>query len=249
MSTYPHVRDNRSTPAISFCACGASAVSATTGPASWGDDCPRLMREALDNTAVDLAALRLEHEAWGAIIDATRADRDRAREQVAGYRDIHGRIRDALGGDVDIAVENLARAVVAERDAARAEVAKIRDLLDAHLNGWSDATTPHPDQPEMGPMPTLIDGVARALEDLTLARGEVAGLRDRIAYLEAGLGALVRHNAGTGACLPDCITNTDDGEDCNCGYMAAEDPGGFAADLLSGLAEVISERGAAGAKS
>lgn len=93
-------------------------------------------------------------------------------------------------------------------------------------------------------LPHLAERVAEMADSHERVMWERNALRARIAYFEAGLSALVRHNAGTGACLPDCITNTDDGEDCNCGYMAAEDPGGFAADLLSGVAEVISERGA-----
>lgn len=131
--------------------------------------------------------------------------------------------------------------VVGERDAART-------LLNLVSEALSGGEAPVDRLPEL--VFAMGQRFAAAVDARDAARAErdelaatLTALRDRIAYLEAGMGALVRHNAGTGACLPDCITNTDDGEDCNCGYMAAEDPGGFAADLLSGAAEVISERG------
>ena len=172
MSTYPHVRDSRSTPAISFCACGASA---TGGPASWGDDCPRLMREILTNTAADLSALRIEHAAWGALLDATRADRDAARSQVAGYREVHGRIRDLLGGDADIAVENLARAVVADRDAARAEVATLRAEVTADKVRTDAIETERM---------WSVSAFHRTRQERDEARDEVTALRAQVADLQ-----------------------------------------------------------------
>ena len=175
MSTYPHVRDNRSTPAISFCACGASAVSETSGPASWGDDCPRLMLEVLTETKADLAALRIEHAAWGALLDATRADRDAARSQVAGYREVHGRIRDLLGGDADIAVENLARAVVADRDAARAEVATLRAEVTADKVRTDAIETERM---------WSVSAFHRTRQERDEARDEVTALRAQVADLQ-----------------------------------------------------------------
>ena len=45
------------------------------------------------------------------------------------------------------------------------------------------------------------------------------------------LNAIQRAHSARGGCLPACASNVGDG-DCDCGYVAAESPGDFAADML-----------------
>lgn len=80
--------------------------------------------------------------------------------------------------------------------------------------------------------------LTRAAPDVFPDAREMAMLRQRIAYLEAGLDATVRYYTATGACLPTCASNLVADEDCDCGYEAAGAPEDFAAALLAGEADL-----------
>ena len=71
--------------------------------------------------------------------------------------------------------EKVRRAVAAERerDNAQSALREIRKVLEEGLSGWVEATTPIPDQPEAGPVPTLAEGVAALVadRDFAFARG------------------------------------------------------------------------------
>ena len=95
-------------------------------------------RAAMD--AEELAALREE-------VATLRRQRDL---RFAEAEDEHARAV-ALGDELARAGVTIGR-LTAERDAIDA-------ILAEHLNGWIEAREEHPDQPEMGPRPTLLDGV------------------------------------------------------------------------------------------
>lgn len=81
------------------------------------------------------------------------------------------------------------RAALAEVDRLTAQTAAIRALLEQHLGGWTEATTPHPEQPEMGPMPTLVEGVAALVADRDFAFARVEELERAASEALAARGA------------------------------------------------------------
>ena len=102
---------------------------------------------ALGEATSDLAALRIEHAAWGALLDATRADRDAARAEVATLRAevTADKVRtDAIETERMWSVSAFHRARQ-ERDEARDEVtalrAQVADLqrLGASIHKAADA--------------------------------------------------------------------------------------------------------------
>lgn len=97
--------------------------------------------------------------------------------------------------DMEVPAAYVARLVeevdrlTAERDELAAQTAAIRALLEQHLGGWTEATTPHPEQPEMGPMPTLVEGVAALVADRDFAFARVEELERAASEALAARGA------------------------------------------------------------
>lgn len=97
-----------------------------------------LIAEALVKTDADLAALRIEHEAHAALLDAARGDRDEARSRLRHVAQMLIEVVGA-GGPMDAeAAAEKAVAAIMERDALRAQVADLT-RLGASIHKAADA--------------------------------------------------------------------------------------------------------------
>ena len=141
------------------CACALASLSAARAERPPDDD-PAARARDLD---AELAALRIEHVAWGAIIDATRRDRDEARAERDRLHDLVRHQRGPLH-DAELITDD-EYAALAGDTGARArletydEVRRGRDAAIARLN---TAAVFHPEPLTiLNPMPVRVERIAQ----------------------------------------------------------------------------------------